>query len=79
MKKVIICFFMCMSFLSASGTNETEGEKCYYCSTASKEKCNQCSMGSKDTPEARKKCEKAGCKVVGTGNCSTAAKTKTCG
>ncbi|MEN9798185.1 MAG: hypothetical protein RL653_1881 [Pseudomonadota bacterium] len=50
---------------------------CYICKRGST--CGeQCRYGSKDTSEARKACEKRGCKVGGTKSCSTAANAKTC-
>ena len=50
---------------------------CYICKRGSS--CGeQCRYGAKDTSEARKACEKRGCKVGGTKSCSTAANAKTC-
>ena len=49
---------------------------CYMCGGSSS--CKQCSYGSKDTFDARKACEKKGCKISGTASCSTAANVKSC-
>ncbi|MEK0418389.1 MAG: hypothetical protein RI949_2395 [Pseudomonadota bacterium] len=53
-------------------------EGCYICKSGSGSGCQQCAYGSKDTPEARKACEKRGCKIGGTKPCATASDTKTC-
>jgi hypothetical protein len=53
-------------------------EGCYICKTGSDGGCQQCAYGSKDTSEARKACEKRGCKIGGTKACSTASNAKTC-
>lgn len=50
---------------------------CYNCGSGSP--CNQCRYGDKDTQDARKRCEKSGCKISGTSSCSTAANVKVCG
>jgi hypothetical protein len=49
---------------------------CYICSGGSS--CQQCRYGAKDTQDARKACEKKGCKIGGTASCSTAANVKVC-
>ena len=53
-------------------------EGCYICASGSTGGCQQCQYGSKDTSEARKACQKRGCKIGGTKACSTAANAKTC-
>lgn len=50
------------------------GEDCYNCGTGSS--ANQCKTRGKDTFERRKVCEAAGCKISGTGMCSTASNVK---
>lgn len=51
------------------------GESCYNCSQGSS--ADQCKQGSGgDTSARRKECEAAGCKISGTGSCSTAANVK---
>lgn len=49
---------------------------CYLCGSGSS--CQQCRYGSSDTSDARKACEKKGCKISGTASCSTAANVKVC-
>lgn len=49
---------------------------CYLCGGGSS--CKQCRYGSKDTFDARKACEKKGCKVSGTTSCSSSANVKVC-
>ena len=53
---------------------------CYNCSSSSSNGCQQCRYGDNkdETFAARKACENAGCKVTGTGSCSTAANVKVC-
>jgi len=53
-------------------------EGCYVCKSGSTGGCQQCAYGSKDTSEARKACEKRGCKIGGTKPCATSSGTKTC-
>lgn len=53
-------------------------EGCYVCKSGSTVGCQQCAYGSKDTSEARKACEKRGCKISGTKPCATSSDTKTC-
>jgi len=59
-------------------TTAAASEGCYICTSASAGGCQQCAYGAKDTQEARKACEKRGCKIGGTKSCSTAANAKTC-
>ena len=61
---------------AASPAAASEG--CYICKMGSDGGCQQCAYGSKDTQEARKACEKRGCKIGGTKACSTASNAKTC-
>lgn len=53
-------------------------EGCYVCKSGSSNGCGQCAYGSKDTAEARKACEKRGCKIGGTAPCDTKPSAKTC-
>jgi ABC-type sugar transport system substrate-binding protein len=62
--------------LFAAPASASEG--CYICTSASSGGCQQCPYGSKDSQEARKACEKRGCKIGGTKSCSTASNAKTC-
>jgi hypothetical protein len=59
-------------------SNAFASEGCYICKSGSEGGCQQCSYGSKDTQEARKACEKRGCKIGGTKSCSTASNAKSC-
>jgi ABC-type sugar transport system substrate-binding protein len=61
---------------TAAPASASEG--CYICKQGSDGGCQQCAYGSKDTSEARKACEKRGCKIGGTKACSTASNAKTC-
>lgn len=72
MKKLIL-----IAVVLLVGSVSIQAQKCANCSSSSS--CNQCRLGSKDTSEARKRCEKMGCKITGTGSCSTAANVKVCG
>ncbi|AFM12881.1 hypothetical protein [Turneriella parva] len=73
MKKLIL---ICMLLVPAVGTT-IYANKCVNCASGSS--CQQCRLGGKDTFDARKRCEKMGCKITGTGSCSTAANVKVCG
>ena len=69
---------LALAALFAAPTSASASEGCYICTSASAGGCQQCSYGSKDTSEARKACEKRGCKIGGTKACSTASNAKTC-
>ena len=65
--------------LGLASTPTFASEGCYVCKpSVSKNSCEQCAYGSKDTQEARKACEKRGCKISGTASCNTDGKKKTC-
>lgn len=49
-------------------------ESCYNCAKGST--ADQCKQRGSDTQDRRKKCEAAGCKITGTGMCSTASNVK---
>ena len=49
---------------------------CYLCGSDSKDGIQQCRYHGSDPFEKRKKCQAAGCKITGTGSCSTAANVK---
>lgn len=52
---------------------------CYICGSGSSEQCkNYCRYSGSDTFNARKDCEKRGCKVSGTASCPTAVNYKVC-
>jgi len=73
MKKLIL---VCLLMVPMVGTT-VYAEKCANCASGSS--CNQCRLGDKDSSAARKRCEKQGCKITGTGSCSTASNVKVCG
>ena len=78
MKTVYAALILALSLgFASSPTAASEG--CYVCKkSASQNSCEQCAYGSKDTSEARKACEKRGCKISGTAACSTSSTKKTC-
>ncbi len=54
-----------------------DARDCLLCGSGSSNGCQQCDAGGTDS-KARSACEKAGCKISGTGSCSTAANVKIC-
>jgi hypothetical protein len=72
--KTACALFSLLTFLAVPAVSLADG--CYICNGGSA--CQQCRYGSKDTQDARKACEKKGCKVGGTASCSTAANVKVC-
>jgi len=74
----ILCIlFFAAGFLFVSGpVTPLMADGCYICASGSD--CNYCRYGSSDTSEARKACEKKGCRVTGTASCPTAANYKVC-
>lgn len=66
-----------IAFMVIMFGNLYAGDKCVNCSSSSP--CQQCKLdGGVDNQKNRKKCEDLGCKIVGTGSCSTAANVKVC-
>ena len=61
-------------FFGAPVPTADAGENCCNCGSGSS--ADQCKQRGSDTSERRKVCEKAGCKITGTGSCSTAANVK---
>lgn len=58
-------------------TTAVNAELCYMCGSGSS--CEQCSAGGNDdSQDARKACERRGCKISGTTSCSSAANVKKC-
>lgn len=82
MKKRVQAFVCAMALLGAGsvglGGVARASEGCYNCGSGSAGGCQQCPYGAKDTFDARKACEKRGCKISGTGSCSSAANVKKC-
>jgi len=78
MKTVYAALILALSLGFASPPTSAD-EGCYICNApASKNMCQQCPYGSKDTVEARKSCEKRGCKILGRAVCNTSPTMKTC-
>ena len=76
MKKILTVLSL-MAFLLAS--SPAMAALCFLCGSGSSNGCKQCrSRSGKDTFADRKICKKIGCKVTGTGSCSTAANVKVC-
>ncbi|MCX7999264.1 MAG: hypothetical protein N3A69_10005 [Leptospiraceae bacterium] len=68
---IVLSLFM----LIASGIYASD--KCVGCASGSS--CQQCKLdGGVDNLKNRKKCEQLGCKITGTGPCSTASNVKVC-
>jgi hypothetical protein len=76
--KLIDCALTIALAVSFAPTTAAASEGCYICSSGSSGDCKQCPYGAKDTQEARKACEKRGCKIGGTTSCSTAVNIKSC-
>lgn len=75
--KLKILFMGLILSLTLAFTSVSAGDKCVNCGSGSS--CNQCKLdGGKDSQANRKKCANMGCKIVGTGSCSTAANVKVC-
>lgn len=69
---LVMAFAMVMG-----GAVVAEARDCLLCGSGSSNGCQQCDAGGTDS-KARSACAKAGCKVSGTGSCSTAANVKVC-
>jgi len=70
-------FLSMVVFLALSFTSLFASDRCVNCSSSSS--CQQCKLdGGVDNQKNRKKCEQLGCKIVGTGACSTASNVKVC-
>lgn len=76
MKKLLTVLSLMAFLLAASPALAT---LCFNCGSGSANGCKQCrSRSGKDTFKDRKICKKLGCKITGTGSCSTAANVKVC-
>jgi hypothetical protein len=78
MTRIVVAAALAFTAFLAAPSRASASEGCYICTSASAGGCQQCPYGSKDTSEARKACEKRGCKIGGTKSCSTASNAKTC-
>ena len=78
MKHLVVSAALALAAFFTAPTIAAASEGCYICTSASAGGCQQCPYGSKDTSEARKACEKRGCKIGGTKSCSTASNAKSC-
>jgi len=76
MKKLLTIFSLLAFLLTAT---PALAAVCFNCGSGSANGCKQCkSRSGKDTWADRKICKKMGCKITGTGSCSTAANVKVC-
>lgn len=76
MKKLFTVLSLAAFLLSAT---PALAAVCFNCGSGSSNGCKQCrSRSGKDTFPDRKICKKMGCKITGTGSCSTAANVKVC-
>ena len=75
MQKLIVALAFAVSALALPLV--AEAKDCLLCGAGSSNGCQQCDAGGTDS-KARSACEKAGCKISGTGSCSTAANVKVC-
>lgn len=76
MKKNLLSALMMLSVM-LGGIAAADARDCLLCGSGSSNGCQQCDAGGTDS-KARSACEKAGCKISGTGSCSTAANVKIC-
>jgi len=78
MKTITVVLALALGALVAPAAAFADG--CYNCGSGSSNGCQQCRYGDNknETFAARKACENAGCKISGTGSCSTAANVKVC-
>lgn len=75
--KKLLGFSLLSALLFAAAPAMADG--CYICGSGSSDACkNYCKYSGSDTSDARKRCEKAGCKVSGTASCPTAVNYKVC-
>lgn len=76
MKKILLLSLLSFILPLGLSTVLSANNVCANCASGSP--CQQCRMG-KDSSDARKRCEKMGCKITGTSSCSSAANVKVCG
>jgi len=78
MRKLIAAAVSTLSLLALLlAPSLSRADLCFNCASGSS--CQQCrARGGSDTQAARQACEKMGCKITGTGSCSTAANVKVC-
>jgi hypothetical protein len=73
---LVLAVLVCSLMLAAPAM---AGDLCFNCGSGSSNGCKQCkSRSGKDTQQDRKTCKDLGCKITGTGSCSTAANVKVC-
>jgi hypothetical protein len=72
--------FLCAAFVAPTlVANLAQADGCYLCGSGSDKQCKDyCRYTGPDTFDARRKCEKRGCKVSGTGSCPTAVNYTVC-
>lgn len=74
----ILMAVMAFSVMSLAGAAQVWADGCYLCGSGSSNGCQQCKYSGSDSFDQRKACEKKGCKVSGTGSCSSASNVKVC-
>lgn len=79
MKKKLSVILAFAVILGLCQTPALLADGCYICGSGSSANCRDyCRYSGSDTFDARKKCEKAGCKVSGTASCPSASNYKVC-
>ena len=80
MRKIVVTAVGLLSlFALVLAASPAMAALCFNCGSGSKNGCKQCkSRSGKDTQKDRKICKDLGCKITGTGSCSTAANVKVC-
>lgn len=80
MKKTLISLVGVLSlFVFVFMSTPSHAALCFLCGSGSSNGCKQCrSRSGKDTQKDRKVCKNLGCKISGTGSCSSAANVKVC-
>ncbi|HMU83507.1 MAG TPA: hypothetical protein PKE49_10200 [Leptospiraceae bacterium] len=76
--KILFTAILALAALTALPTS-VFADKCVLCGSGSTNGCQQCRLSNGvDNQANRKACESRGCKITGTGSCSTAANVKVC-
>lgn len=78
MRRFVVALSLAVGSLVTLLPTAAFADTCVTCGSGSTNGCQQCRMPGGDSSEARKACEKKGCKITGTASCSTAANVKVC-
>lgn len=74
----IALIFVCAG-TACAWSSVAVADGCYTCGDGSSEACkNYCRYQGEDTFQARKECERRGCKISGPSSCPSAANYKVC-